>query len=126
METYKGDSWCVKCKEKVYFDGIVKVSDSGRRMAQGNCPQCSTKVMRILGKEREITIKQEEKKEPYATIEVVHNDGYFHANAYDSRRRGSGFLKAYNTFFSKKREKAIAEAREWIEAYEVIELYKED
>ena len=125
METYKGDSWCVKCKEKVYFDGIVKVSDSGRRMAQGNCPQCSTKVMRILGKEQEITIKQEEKKEPYATIEVIYRGkrNGFRAFATDKRR---SYGSHFNFFNNKNRDKAVAEAREWIEAYEVIELYKED
>jgi len=30
----------VKCKEKRDFDGEIKVSDSGRRMAQGLCPVC--------------------------------------------------------------------------------------
>ena len=49
-ETYKGDAYCVKCKEKREFEGTVKVSDSGRRMAQGICPVCGTKVNRILGK----------------------------------------------------------------------------
>ncbi|CAB4683316.1 unannotated protein [freshwater metagenome] len=49
-ETYKGDAYCVKCKEKRDFEGTVKVSDSGRRMAQGICPVCGTKVNRILGK----------------------------------------------------------------------------
>ncbi len=47
-ETYNG--YCVKCKEKRDFDGEVKVSDSGRRMAQGLCPVCGTKMNRILGK----------------------------------------------------------------------------
>lgn len=125
METYKGDSWCVKCKEKVYFDGIVKISDSGRRMAQGKCPQCSTKVMRILGKEQEIAIKQEEKKEPYATIEVTYRgkrEG-FRAWVIDKRR---SYGSHFNSFRGKKREKVIAEAKKWIEAYEVIELYKEE
>lgn len=51
METYTGDAYCVKCKEKVDFKGQVKVSDSGRRMAQGKCPKCGTQVNRILGKE---------------------------------------------------------------------------
>ena len=49
-ETYKGDAYCVKCKEKRDFEGTVKVSESGRRMAQGICPVCGTKVNRILGK----------------------------------------------------------------------------
>jgi Domain of unknown function (DUF5679) len=47
-ETYNG--YCVKCKEKRDFDGEVKVSESGRRMAQGTCPVCGTKMNRILGK----------------------------------------------------------------------------
>ena len=37
-ESYNG--YCVKCKEKRDFDGEIKVSDSGRRMAQGLCPVC--------------------------------------------------------------------------------------
>ncbi|MGA1314198.1 MAG: DUF5679 domain-containing protein, partial [Pelagibacteraceae bacterium] len=37
-ETYKGEAYCVKCKEKREFEGFVNVSDSGRRMAKGKCP----------------------------------------------------------------------------------------
>ena len=44
------EGYCDKCKEKRTFDGEVKVSDSGRRMAQGTCPVCGTKMNRILGK----------------------------------------------------------------------------
>ena len=47
-ETYNG--YCVKCKDKRDFEGEVKVSESGRRMAQGTCPVCGTKMNRILGK----------------------------------------------------------------------------
>ena len=47
-DTYNG--YCVKCKVKRDFEGEVKVSDSGRRMAQGLCPVCGTKMNRILGK----------------------------------------------------------------------------
>ena len=47
-ESYNG--YCVKCKEKRDFDGEVKVSESGRRMAQGTGPVCGTKMNRILGK----------------------------------------------------------------------------
>lgn len=44
--------YCVYCKEKVYTNMYrIKVSDSGRRMAQGNCPRCNGKINRILGKE---------------------------------------------------------------------------
>jgi len=49
-ETYKGDAYCVKCKEKREFEGEVSVSDVGRRMAKGTCPVCGTKLNRILGK----------------------------------------------------------------------------
>ena len=49
-ETYKGEAYCVKCKEKRQFEGTVNVSDSGRRMAKGKCPVCGTTVNRILGK----------------------------------------------------------------------------
>jgi hypothetical protein len=49
-DEYKGEAYCVKCKEKRNFEGTIKVSDSGRRMAQGLCPVCGTKVNRILGK----------------------------------------------------------------------------
>jgi hypothetical protein len=49
-ETYTGEAYCVKCKEKRHFTGEIKNSDSGRRMAQGTCPTCGTKVNRILGK----------------------------------------------------------------------------
>jgi hypothetical protein len=47
-DTYNG--YCVKCTEMRDFDGEVMVSDSGRRMAQGLCPVCGTKMNRILGK----------------------------------------------------------------------------
>lgn len=46
-ETYNG--YCVKCKEKRDFEGEVHVAN-GRRMAKGTCPQCGTKMNRILGK----------------------------------------------------------------------------
>ena len=49
-EDYEGKAHCVKCKENVGFKGKIKVSDSGRRMAYGNCPKCKTKVNRVLGK----------------------------------------------------------------------------
>lgn len=52
METYEGTAYCVKCKEiRDMMNGVVKVSDSGRRMAMGICPVCNTKLNRILGKQ---------------------------------------------------------------------------
>ena len=49
IESY---AYCVKCKDKRFFgsDAIIKTSDSGRRLKTGKCPQCSTKMMRIIGK----------------------------------------------------------------------------
>ena len=43
-ESYSGEAYCVKCKEKREFTGEVVVSASGRRMAQGICPVCGTYV----------------------------------------------------------------------------------
>ena len=48
-EKYNG--YCVKCKEKRDFEGEVKEMKNGRKMAQGTCPTCGTKINRILGKE---------------------------------------------------------------------------
>jgi hypothetical protein len=48
-ETYSGEAYCVKCKEKRSFDGHVE-EKNGRRFAKGICPVCGTKVTRILGK----------------------------------------------------------------------------
>ncbi len=49
-DDYTGEAYCVKCKAKREFTGVINVSASGRRMAQGICPVCGTKVNRILGK----------------------------------------------------------------------------
>jgi NAD-dependent SIR2 family protein deacetylase len=48
--SYTGDAYCVGCKDKVEFEGTIKTSDSGRRMAQGVCNKCGSKLNRILGK----------------------------------------------------------------------------
>ena len=48
-ETYKGEFYCVKCKTKREAEGNV-VESNGRRMAKGTCPECNTKLNRILGK----------------------------------------------------------------------------
>lgn len=48
-ETYKGDFYCVKCREKRETEGNV-VEKDGRRMAKGTCPECGTKLNRLLGK----------------------------------------------------------------------------
>ncbi len=49
-DTYTGEFYCVKCKEKRETTGDVVISESGRRMAKGVCPECGTKLNRILGK----------------------------------------------------------------------------
>lgn len=49
-ETYAGEFYCVKCKEKRQAEGDVVVSESGRKMAKAICPVCGTKLNRILGK----------------------------------------------------------------------------
>jgi hypothetical protein len=48
-ETYSGEFYCVKCKEKRQAEGQV-VETNGRRMAKGKCPVCGTNLNRILGK----------------------------------------------------------------------------
>jgi hypothetical protein len=48
-ESYTGEAYCVKCREKRDFTGVVVVKND-RRMAQGICPVCGTKLNRILGK----------------------------------------------------------------------------
>jgi hypothetical protein len=49
-ETWSGEFYCVKCKEKREATGEVRVNDKGTRMAQAQCPVCGTKLNRILGK----------------------------------------------------------------------------
>jgi hypothetical protein len=57
-EKLKGEivAYCVKCKDKrTMVEGVIKTSDSGRRMAVGKCLACGTKVNRILGRLTDIT-----------------------------------------------------------------------
>ncbi len=43
------EAYCVKCKTKRSVKGgTVKENDKGRRMAQGTCPVCGTKVTLFL------------------------------------------------------------------------------
>lgn len=46
----KYEAYCVKCRAKREFEGEVVELKNGRKAAQGTCPVCGTKVMRILGK----------------------------------------------------------------------------
>ncbi len=49
-ETWSGEFYCVKCKEKREASGEVRVNDKGTRMAKAVCPVCGTNLNRILGK----------------------------------------------------------------------------
>jgi transcription elongation factor Elf1 len=49
-ETYSGEFYCVKCKEKREASGNVVVNDKGTRMAKAKCPVCGTNLNRILGR----------------------------------------------------------------------------
>ena len=49
-ETWSGDFYCVKCKEKREASGEVRQNDKGTRMAKAVCPVCGTNLNRILGK----------------------------------------------------------------------------
>ncbi len=43
------EGYCVKCRKKqAVKNGEVKETANGRKMAQGICPQCGTKVTRFL------------------------------------------------------------------------------
>jgi hypothetical protein len=48
---YEGDFYCINCHCRREGEGWISVSDSGRRIARGNCLTCGNKVSRILGKE---------------------------------------------------------------------------
>ena len=50
-ESYTGEAYCVKCREKRKFEGEKKDLPNGRKAAQGLCPECGTKVTRMLGKD---------------------------------------------------------------------------
>lgn len=46
------EGYCVKCREKrAVKKGEVKETANGRKMAQGVCPTCGTKVTRFLAGE---------------------------------------------------------------------------
>ena len=49
MATYEG--YCVKCREKREFDGVIVELANGRNAAQGKCPTCGTKMNRMMGKQ---------------------------------------------------------------------------
>ena len=48
-EKYEGEFYCLKDKAKVHAIGDVSVTNN-RRMAKAVCPNCGTKLTRILAK----------------------------------------------------------------------------
>ncbi len=47
----KYEGYCVKCRQKREFDGEMRTLDNGKKAAQGPCPECGTKMTRILPKD---------------------------------------------------------------------------
>lgn len=48
------EAYCVKCRTKVQVkNGSVKETSNRRKMAQGTCPTCGTKVTRFLPSKKE-------------------------------------------------------------------------
>lgn len=48
-QIFRGEGYCVSCREAKVFEGYVAVAESGRKMAMGICPSCGTRINRILG-----------------------------------------------------------------------------
>lgn len=48
-DKYEGEFYCLKDKAKVKATGEIHVTN-GRRMAKAVCPNCGTKMTRILPK----------------------------------------------------------------------------
>jgi hypothetical protein len=47
------EAYCVKCRKKRNIkNGTVKETSNGRKMAQGTCPECGTKVTRFLSSKK--------------------------------------------------------------------------
>ena len=132
-EKYYGDAYCVNCKVKVEFIGDIKVSDSGRRMAQGICPKCGNKVNRILGAVRNspIPFASETKQfqpgvpiapEPktYASLYIYKTSkGRWRVEVADYRRSTSN---RYEFFTGRYKRSTVNRAMQWLNAWEVIEF----
>lgn len=50
QETVATEGYCVKCRDKRHFTGVVFESVKGARMAKGPCPVCGTTVCRTMGR----------------------------------------------------------------------------
>ncbi len=50
------EGYCVKCRKKqAVKEGDVQVKENGRKMVQGICPECGTKVTRFLPSDKKQT-----------------------------------------------------------------------
>lgn len=49
-ESWSGEFYCVKCREKREATGHLEVNDRGTRLAKAVCPACATNLTRILGR----------------------------------------------------------------------------
>lgn len=49
-DSWSGEFYCVKCRDKRDASGEVSVTGKGTRIAKATCPECSTTITRILGK----------------------------------------------------------------------------
>jgi len=46
-----GENYCLKCKKKQQIENVVeKTAKNGRKMQQGNCKVCNTKVSKFIKK----------------------------------------------------------------------------
>lgn len=124
---FYGEAYCVKCKDKVTFEGQVRVSDSGRRMAFGKCPECGSKVNRILGStpnESVPTLVTPVVEIPpqlpvYATMEIYKTPGgLWHIQVID-KRRGFGNTEHFIGF---TKARAIRKAKYWLNSWSRREI----
>lgn len=87
------DGFCVKCHEHRTFPGEIHETANGRRMAQGPCPVCGTRMNRIL---KNVAVEQQESydtpdDEPENEIEDSADDepvGVLHILQKDDAGRG--------------------------------------
>lgn len=127
--TFYGDAYCVHCKDKITFEGQVKTSDSGRRMAMGKCPQCGTRVNRILGKQPNVgvpplpqpAVPMPPQYRTYATVDIWRGDwGIWNARVVDQRRA----TEHTKEFIALSRRKAVRVVERWLNDWSRKE-YKE-
>jgi len=49
-DSYDGEFYCVKCKDKRKATGNIEVNAKGTRMAKAKCPVCGTSLTKFLPK----------------------------------------------------------------------------